>query len=361
MSYYAAIDGSSVLRIFSLVLLGIATTVFLFIALSIIFAKIPEFPSLQTLVKSKVDHYFDNINQIYVKKGFWWRIAPELLFIEMVIEDRIPHGLNLNHLSGNPEILTSSRKEEEKTTKKRHGYSQIGNDEVTPVQVLSNRSKKKPTAKVTPISSTKLEPVALLGSKSNQDFMTNKSYQAQPLKLKSKPQQEQNYSSQESEGEGEGEAENRGPVIQSDPSRSGKHRDYAASKPQPNPNFEYNQNFGAQNYANKSQPPRSVKQGGFSSPKDLSNISPEQRLKNAQRDYYEEDSREEDGEGEDPEQSMKIDELLGNYEADTLQHRPHPPNKQVVTAHYPQKKNKYGFGEPENSHFGTEWMSDKGK
>jgi len=85
------------MRIISIALLASSTGIFSLITLSIIFAKIPEFPTLPELVKKRIDAYFNNINQIYIKKGFWWRIAPELLYIEMIIDDKLPPDLKYEH------------------------------------------------------------------------------------------------------------------------------------------------------------------------------------------------------------------------------------------------------------------------
>jgi hypothetical protein len=65
-SYYAAIEESTILRLISIGMLATSTIIFSIITLSVIFASIPEFPTLQTLVKEKINQYFDNINQIYL-------------------------------------------------------------------------------------------------------------------------------------------------------------------------------------------------------------------------------------------------------------------------------------------------------
>ncbi len=82
------------LLVLSIALLSVSTVIFSLITLSIIFAKIPEFPTLPVLVQRRIENYFNNINQLYSKKGFWWRIEPKYLYIEMVIEDKIPPGLD---------------------------------------------------------------------------------------------------------------------------------------------------------------------------------------------------------------------------------------------------------------------------
>jgi len=188
MSYYAAIDGSSVLRILSLVLLVSATSTFLFLTLSIIFAKIPDFPSLQNLVKQRVDHYFDNINQIYTKRGFWWRLVPELLYIEMIIEDRMPEeGINY---SDEIEMLNRSKnnnKEEEKLSPKRINESKLGSADVIRMQDSSRSkmsSKSKRTAKVAPVNNPTFKLKDLPINKQLHKSNINSNSQNKPLPFK---------------------------------------------------------------------------------------------------------------------------------------------------------------------------------
>ena len=85
MSYYAALDKSDLLRVFSLVILIWTSAIFPIMILRIVFAKLPEFPTISSLVISRVSSYFDNINQLFSKRGIWWSISPEL-YIEMSIE-----------------------------------------------------------------------------------------------------------------------------------------------------------------------------------------------------------------------------------------------------------------------------------
>jgi hypothetical protein len=142
-SYYAAIEESEILRIISIFMLATSTLIFSIITLSVIFAKIPEFPTLQTLVKDKINHYFDNINQIYIKKGFWWRIAPDFLYIEMVIEQESGEVIFDKHNN-----MIIKRFEEEKVDPSIAGF--MKNDDA--MDPYGSRSKTlKLSSKVAPI------------------------------------------------------------------------------------------------------------------------------------------------------------------------------------------------------------------
>ena len=87
-SYLAAIEQRSWLRIISVVVLIIAIAIISIVAVSIIFAKMPSYPDLDTLVKNKLDSYFDKINPIYIQKGFYWRAVPHHYWIELRIEGK---------------------------------------------------------------------------------------------------------------------------------------------------------------------------------------------------------------------------------------------------------------------------------
>lgn len=86
LSYFAAIHNSSTLRIISVVLLVISIFVVSIVAIAVIFAKMPSYPDLDTLVKNKLDAYFDKINSAHIKRGFYWRAVPHHYWIELRIE-----------------------------------------------------------------------------------------------------------------------------------------------------------------------------------------------------------------------------------------------------------------------------------
>lgn len=61
-SYLAAVYNDASLRIISVVLLVVAISIETLVTIAIIFAKMPNYPDLDTLVKNKLDIYFDKIN-----------------------------------------------------------------------------------------------------------------------------------------------------------------------------------------------------------------------------------------------------------------------------------------------------------
>ena len=187
MSYFAAIYGSVFLRIFSLVLLGSATCSFSFITLSIIFKKIPEFPTLQTLVKTKVENYFININQIYVKKGFWWRIAPESLYIEMRIPEKEPAEVrDENNESDQMDNDRNASKQMAEEIKKPYPMDLTSNiaSRRKNEQEYSRRSKGKYTSKVAPIMSNETEKRFHDDYRSPDEASNNKTFQSQPIRFR---------------------------------------------------------------------------------------------------------------------------------------------------------------------------------
>ncbi len=109
-SYLAAIENSTTLRIISVVLLVIAIAVESIIAVAIIFAKMPSYPNLDTLVKGKLDSYFDKINAQHIKKGFYWRAVPHHYWIELRIESEEDNVLDKRR----KKIREEKAKEEEK-------------------------------------------------------------------------------------------------------------------------------------------------------------------------------------------------------------------------------------------------------
>ena len=86
MSYFAANDNSMYLRIISLIILSVTSIIFSIIILRIIFERIPEFPTISTLVYSRVNPYFENLNQMFSRRGIGWNITEDL-YIEMKIGD----------------------------------------------------------------------------------------------------------------------------------------------------------------------------------------------------------------------------------------------------------------------------------
>jgi hypothetical protein len=201
MSYYAAIEESRVLRIFSLVLLVASTGVFFFITLSIIFAKIPEFPSLEELMKRRIDNYFDNINQLYTEKGFWWRIAPKLCYIEMIIEDKLPQDFALEEDSESDEVEMEDKSkvdnEQEKVDfKKSLNMSKVKKSDMNKSK-LTNRSKRQ-TAKVAPVNSSSMG-YEIANNKYKSSLERDKTFQSLPFKIDNKISKEEGTSRFESD------------------------------------------------------------------------------------------------------------------------------------------------------------------
>lgn len=367
MSYYAAIERSSVLRIFSLVLLSTATFVFLIITLSIIFAKIPDFPNLQTLVKTKLDQYFENINQIYTKKGFWWRIVPDLLYIEMVIEDRMPKSKQRLYSKDDSDEVNYAEDDKNTDEKKKDVTNvtklKIGN--LAPNTEQSSSRSKKSSNKVMPLNikdghGGSYNPVGHLGPATPDEFKGNITMQTQPMKIRgrlnnelsrdesisSKPIIGDNYRTLKTE-----DLKNK----QGERSKSYNHGyshsqvDKYTPEDAPHQMSERNREFiGKTNQSRQ-----------YESPEQRLNKNPDvyegqhQRYQKELSKYEEHEPEEQDDEEPQRENSMKMEDLLSNYEADNIKQR----TKKSPTELYPSTKNKAGFGE-ENSHFGTDWMGD---
>lgn len=342
-------------------MLASATAIFSFITLSVIFAKIPEFPSLQTLVKTKVDHYFDNINQIYAKKGFWWRIAPEQLYVEMVIEDRLPEDIRRNLSEGGNftpvnEMINSNKPEEEKSAAPKSA-NPFKNDDET--KRNTNRSKaNKNSAKVAPIN-TSTAKVKSYNQLSN-DFNANMTLQSQPMKLRNKLNQDKddltrNETGYDTYNYAKGQRKR---VIRSDDSRSEtglaptggrrqgntkSHFDYNSKSNNENAVYGFQQDVSQDNESEMENPPQQ--------------ISPEQRLGNKAPERYESPTHQNASRGHRKEDSMKMEDILGEFEQDFAQKSSRAKN--TSTVNYGNKNQQFMFGEQENSNFGTEWNSDR--
>lgn len=48
--------------------------------------KMPEFPSLELIVKTGIEDYFQSINRFYVDRGLWWRVVPGHYWVELRID-----------------------------------------------------------------------------------------------------------------------------------------------------------------------------------------------------------------------------------------------------------------------------------
>jgi hypothetical protein len=85
------------------------------------------------------------------------------------------------------------------------------------------------------------------------------------------------------------------------------------------------------------------------------NISPGQRLQNSPPEDYQ--STKKRSESPHKEDSMKMEDVLGEFENEQMKQRQNknPKNQE----NYGGKGIQYGFQEHENSNFGTEWMSEK--
>lgn len=112
-----------------------STAVFSLVTLSIIFAKIPEFPTLSILVKQRIDNYFNNINQLYTKKGFWWRIDAKYLYIEMVIDEKIPPEIKDSRYQLSDQGSNASREEIQKKMTKV--------EKITPADTQRSKASRK--------------------------------------------------------------------------------------------------------------------------------------------------------------------------------------------------------------------------
>jgi hypothetical protein len=49
--------------------------------------------SLEDIVKSKLDSYFDEINKKYVLRGLWWRVHPGNYWVELRIESSLKKAM----------------------------------------------------------------------------------------------------------------------------------------------------------------------------------------------------------------------------------------------------------------------------
>lgn len=362
LSYYAAVYESSFLRIFSLVLLGLVTIVLSVMTLTIIFSKIPNFPSIQTLIKKKIDHYFDNINQLYTRKGFWWRIAPEALYIEMRIDELDPE-LNSEYQAESNEgqyerASNYHRNEEEKLGPSYRGHKHYSNQEAK----ISNRSKKK-SNKVTPINTSTVPANYLSRDLKNYDAGSDtKSFQTQQLRVKNRL------------GQGKGELSRNESAFQSVNAQSrhipqqveqedseynkvrasaiyGQH--YQEHQYEPEENLETDQQLNGPNYQEEYYQQYSE------------NISPEHRMQINDRinEGYQPQEKHEN--------SMKMEELLGKLNSGqdaqskalvegekSPNNKEHKSKKHAATTKHSAKHPQYAFMDKENSNFGTEWMSD---
>lgn len=190
MSYFAAIHTSVALRIVSLILLGIATCIVSFITLQIIFSKIPDFPSIGELVSLKINNYFENINQIYLKRGFWWRIAPETLYIEMRIIEKEPEPTLQKHKKkkGEPSVDFDLKQNKSKVLdmeKVKRANSPSFRNSARKNSKNSSRSKSKRSAKVAPIN-TNFSDAGKQYPKSPTDGVNSKTLQYVPVNIMNK-------------------------------------------------------------------------------------------------------------------------------------------------------------------------------
>lgn len=119
-SYWAALQNSATLRIISVLLLVFAILIESMVTFAVIFARMPNYPDLDTLVKNKLDVYFDKINAQHVKKGFYWRAVPHHYWIELRIEneDIDPMDVRRRKIKKEKERIEQQKKED--AGKKKH-------------------------------------------------------------------------------------------------------------------------------------------------------------------------------------------------------------------------------------------------
>lgn len=113
-SYWAALQNSASLRIISVLLLVLAILIESMVTFAVIFARMPNYPDLDTLVKNKLDVYFDKINAQHVKKGFYWRAVPHHYWIELRIEneDIDPMDVRRRKLKKEKERIEQKKKDD---------------------------------------------------------------------------------------------------------------------------------------------------------------------------------------------------------------------------------------------------------
>ncbi|CAI2367681.1 unnamed protein product [Moneuplotes crassus] len=322
LSYYAAIDKSNIMRILSIATMCVSTAVFLLVTLSIIFAKIPEFPTLSVLVKQKIDNYFNNINQLYTKKGFWWRVDAKYLYIEMVIEDKIPPDVRDSRYQ-QPEEMSDASKQEIK-------------EEITKVEkiALTDTQRSKASRKVHPIKNSIFKNNDLLGDKLTGTY-------AETMTMKSQHTKAHNLNSKEeiaSHNKTVFGTDNR--YNNSRISHLRKNEDEEEMKNLNNKNASYRMN----NQYHPQTPIEAIKQEDQKHRRRI--MSTENRLQKTPPDRNHDNSSKKD--------SMKMDDA--SYLDQRM--RSNKNIRQKDLGYFSGKNRNFNFGENENSNFGTEWMSE---
>lgn len=384
MSYFAAIEGSSFLRIFSLILLAISTAVFSFITLSIIFQKMPDFPSLHFLVKKKIEGYFENINQIYIKKGFWWRIAPELLYVEMRIPSREPEEIR-RKLNESDEVeydrlITSTRPNEEGKDKPEPAHKASS---IRPGSTTSKMSKAAKTSKVVPMNTYNTEQEMIEEFRSPEDMNGNQTLKSQPIRFRNRPNQELNQEFSRNESGYSPAKMNNSKFYQdknensrinyyndrpyqqtneflNEADKSDKLMSPVLTTKQDNKRYEEKRN-SVPGYFNKSKfgsSGQSNPKVEFENEKEKYEFDEDQQKHESNQNVHEE--YEEDSHEHSKDESRKMDEILSQFDPDPKQGVvQNMQQKQVIPLNAVSPQQKYGFQDQNNSHFGSEWMSEK--
>lgn len=359
-SYYAAIEESTILRLISIGMLATSTIIFSIITLSVIFASIPEFPTLQTLVKEKVNQYFDNINQIYLRKGFWWRISPELMYIEMVIEE------NSGEVEYDKDNNMVIKRPGDSSTRKIAGGGIDSGDFTDP---YSSRSKEKmKNNKVAPID-TFTTNNQQIGSLSPHNQIHNMTLQMLPMKKRSEFNNEENddFSRKNSASDPYNFTKARsGGIINkktteetnlNNPTNVSKNKsimdiERIPQKVNERSGFEPSQRVNSRLERYDSQKDESENSDESDNSQ---NISPGQILQNSPPENYQ--NAKQRSESPNKEDSMKMEDVLGEFENEQVKQRQNKNSKNQDN--YGGKGKQYGFQDHENSNFGTEWMSEK--
>mmetsp|Transcript_36666 Transcript_36666/g.36280 ORF Transcript_36666/g.36280 Transcript_36666/m.36280 type:complete len:286 (-) Transcript_36666:100-957(-) len=271
-------------------MLCVSTAMFSLITLSIIFAKIPEFPTLSILVKQRIDNYFNNINQLYTNKGIWWRIDAKYLYIEMVIDEKIPPELKDSKYQLPENSLNASKTEIKKKKTKV--------EKMTPKETVRSKTSNK----VHPIDISAMKK-SNLAEKLDDDY-------AESMTLKSQPMRPQNFNFRG----GEKPSHNNtvfDPFNKGDPSKTSKRINKGQEDEVKRLNEDRKEriNFEANNQFQSENPMESIKQdASFDDSKHKRMESPESRLHKTPQDAFP-NSPDDGNENYQKEDSMNMDEV----------------------------------------------------